>query len=310
MKAIAFDEFGGPEVLRLQDLPEPLLGPENSLIQVRAAGVNPVDFKIRMGYLQGVLPHHLPLIPGWDVAGVVTAVFPNVTEFAPGDEVFGYIRKDSVEHGAYAEQVAAPQRAIVRKPAGLDWVTAGALPLVGLTALQALRAAGVGDGDTVIVHAAAGGVGHVAVQLARELGAKRVIGTASERNHDYLRELGAEPVSYGEGLVERVAALVGGDGKVDAAVDLIGGQALTDSPRLIRDPARHSSIVGNEVLAQGGRYVFAQADKEQLTFLGELAAGGQLRVDVQQTFPLAEAAAAHRLLEEGHVRGKLVLVVD
>ncbi|MCO1582743.1 NADP-dependent oxidoreductase [Crossiella sp. SN42] len=309
MKAIAFEEFGGPEVLRLQELPDPILGPENSLVQVRAAGVNPVDFKIRQGYLQGVLPHHFPLIPGWDLAGVVTAVFPNVTEFAPGDEVFGYIRKDSVQHGAYAEQVAAPQRAIVRKPAGLDWVTAGALPLVGLTALQALTAAGVGDGDTVLVHAAAGGVGHVAVQLARELGAKRVLGTASPRNHDYLRELGAEPVSYGDGLVERVAGLLGGDGKVDAVVDLVGGQALADSPRLVRDPARHSSIVGAEVLAQGGKYVFVQADRAQLTYLGDLAASGRLRVDIQQSFPLAEAAAAHRLLEEGHVRGKLVLTV-
>ncbi|MBP2473856.1 NADPH:quinone reductase-like Zn-dependent oxidoreductase [Crossiella equi] len=308
MKAIAFEEFGGPEVLQYRDLPDPLVGPEIALVKVEAAGVNPVDFKIRQGYLQGLMPHHLPAIPGWDVAGTVTAVFPNVTDFVPGDEVFGYVRKDVVEHGSYAELVAAPQRCIVRKPANVDWVTAGALPLVGLTALQALRAVGAGDGDTVLVHAAAGGVGHVAVQLAQALGAKRVLGTASERNHDYLRELGVEPVTYGDGLVERVAGLVGGDGRVDAVVDLVGGQALSDSPALVRDRARHCSIVGNEVLEQGGKLVWAQADRADLTFCGELAAAGRLRVDVERTFPLAEAAAAHRLLEEGHVRGKLVLI--
>src|ERR1700754_3431696 len=195
MKAVALTEYGGPEVLSVRDLPEPLVGPDTVLIEVRAAGVNPVDWKIRQGYLQGAFPHHLPLIPGWDVAGVVKATGPAVTAYRAGDEVIGYARKDHVQHGTYAELVSAPDRVLAPKPHTIDFDHAAGLPLAGLTALQALRAVEVGTGDVVLVHAAAGGVGHLAVQIARELGAARVIGTASERNHDFLRELGAEPVT-------------------------------------------------------------------------------------------------------------------
>ncbi len=177
--------------------------------------------------------------------------------------------------------------------------------------LQLLHACGVEQGDTVLVHAAAGGVGHFAVQLAKELGAARVIGTASERNHDFLAELGAEPITYGEWLPERVAELVGGDGKVDAVVDVVGGQSLADAPRMLHEPHRFASVADEpeNVLELGGQYVFVRPNAEQLAWLAELAANGRLRVEVQQTYPLAQAADAHRLLEEGHVRGKLVLDV-
>jgi len=189
-----------------------------------------------------------------------------------------------------------------------DVVAAGALPLVGLTALQALRAAGTGPGDTVLVHAASGGVGHLAVQVARELGATRVLGTSSERNADFVRSLGADPVTYGPGLGDRVAELVGGDGRVDVAVDFIGGEALAASPALVRDPARHVSVVDPApVLEQGGRYVFVRPDAEGLGWLAERVADGRIIVEIQQVFDLAAAPDAHRLLEEGHVRGKLVL---
>ena len=150
----------------------------------------------------------------------------------------------------------------------------------------------------------------LAVQIAQALGASRVLGTASEHNHDFLRELGAEPVTYGAGLPERVAELAGGDGKVDAVVDFVGGQALSDSPAIVRDVSRHGSVVEPPtVLGQGGKYVFVRPDPEQLTWLGELADAGRLRVEVQRTFPLDQAAEAHRLIEQGHVRGKVVLTV-
>lgn len=305
------DEFGEPDVLtHRDDAADPVVGPDAVLVEVHSAGVNPVDFKIRRGYLQAAFPHHFPLVPGWDVAGVVRAVGPAVTSVREGDEIIGYVRKDHVQHGTYAELVSAPERTVAPKPASVPFAAAAGLPLAGLTALQLLHAVHVGEGDTVLVHAAAGGVGHLAVQIATALGASRVIGTASQGNHDFLRSIGADPVTYGDGVTDRVAELVGGDGKVDAALDFIGGQALTDSAALVRDAARHGSVVDAQTtLEQGGRYVFVRPDAEQLGWLGALLADGRLSVAVQQTFPLDQAAEAHRLLEEGHVRGKVTLTV-
>lgn len=308
MKAIAFTQFGDADVMSWQELPDPLLGPDQVLVEVRAAGVNPVDFKIRAGYLQGLLPHHLPLIPGWDVAGVVRAVGIGVQDWKPGDEVLAYARKDHVQLGTYAELVALPDRMIARKPSTVDFVTAAALPLAGLTALQSLKAVGTGPGDVVLVHAAAGGVGHLQVQIARELGAARVLGTASPRNHDFVRSLGAEPVAYGDALVDTVAELIGGDGKVDVVTDNVGGLAFDQSLQLVRDRARMTSIVdGPRALEQGVINTWARPNAEQTQWLVDLVAAGSLRVEVQQTFPLQEAVKAHKLLEGGHVRGKVVL---
>ena len=200
MRAMALTQYGGPEVMQARDLPDPLVGPDSVLVRVRAAGVNPVDTKIRAGYLAGAFPSAFPLVPGWDVAGVVEGTGPAVTEFTVGDEVVGYVRKDHIQHGTYAELVAAPIRTLAPKPSSVSFVEAAGLPMTGLTAHQVLDAAEVGSGDTVLVHAAAGGVGTMAVQLALLRGA-HVVGTASEANHEFLRELGAEPVTYGQGLV-------------------------------------------------------------------------------------------------------------
>ena len=309
MKAIALTEYGDADVLRMRDLPDPLVGPDQVLVRVRAAGVNPVDHKIRAGYLQGAFPHHTPLIPGWDVAGEVAVTGPAVTDFQPGDRVFAYARKDHVQNGTYAELVSVPDRVLAHTPAAISDVEAGALPLAGLTALQTLRAVGVREGDTVLVHAVAGGVGHLAAQLAGLLGAHRVFGTASPANHDFLCSLGVEPLEYGEGLPKALAEAAGGDGRVDAVLDYVGGRALEQSPELVRDPGRQVSIIDPGVREQGGRYVFVRPESAQLTWLGGLAASGDLRVEIAREFPLAEAARAHRLLEEGHVRGKLVLTV-
>ncbi|WP_395296480.1 NADP-dependent oxidoreductase [Kitasatospora hibisci] len=305
MKAIAIRRYGGPEVVEYTELPDPKVGPDSVLVQVRAAGVNPVDWKVREGRLDGLIDAHFPLVMGWDAAGVVRAVGGGVTEFEPGDEVYGYVRKDTVEHGTYAELVAAPVRTLARRPAALNWAQCGGLPLAGLTALQALRAVRVGAGDTVLVHAAAGGVGHLAVQLARAFGA-RVIGTAGERNHDYLRGLGAEPVAHGEGLAERVRAMAP-DG-VDAAVDLVGGGAAGLSAALVADPARIASVADYGVRALGGQYVWARPDAAGLAELAELADAGRLTVTVASTFPLAQAASAQALNAEGRTRGKIVLL--
>jgi NADPH:quinone reductase-like Zn-dependent oxidoreductase len=309
MRAIALDEFGDVDVMTLRELPDPPVGPDTVRIRVHAAGVNPVDNGIRAGYLDSLYPHHFPLIPGWDVAGVVDRVGAAVTRFAPGDEVMAYARKESVQHGTYAELVSVNERVVAHVPAAMTLVQAGGLPLAGLTALQALSAIGVSHGDVVLVHAAAGGVGHLAIQIARAVGAQRVIGTASPANHEFIRSLGAEPIEYGEDLPKRLADLVGGDGRVDAAADFHGGEALAQSPSLVRHPVRHCSVVDPSVKEQGGRYVFVRPDGAELSTLGALAANGRLRVHVSHELPFTEAAEAHRLIAEGHVRGKIVLNV-
>jgi NADPH:quinone reductase-like Zn-dependent oxidoreductase len=307
MRAVYYESFGGPEVLTVGELPDPPVGPDGVLVRVRAAGVNPVDYKIRQGKLQGAYPWAFPIVPGWDVAGVVEQVGPSVTEYAPGDEVIGYARKDHVQYGTSAELVGVFPRHLAPKPASASFAEAAALPLAGLTAAQTLDAAGVGSGDVVLVHNASGGVGSFAVQLAADRGA-RVLGTASERNHDYLRSLGAEPVTYGDGLTDRVAGLAP-DG-VDAVVDFIGGQALADSPEVVKDPARIASVVDPAtVLGFGGRYVFVRPNPEQLAELSEKVDAGRLRIEVARTFGIEETGEAHALVESGHVRGKVVLTL-
>jgi NADPH:quinone reductase-like Zn-dependent oxidoreductase len=306
MRGMAYDRFGGEDVLRLRDdLPDPPVGPDAVLVRVHAAGVNPVDVTIREGHLAGAFPHHFPIIPGWDVAGVVEAVGPAVVAFRPGDEVFGYVRRDDVQWGTAAEFVPAPQRCLARKPESLSFAEAGALPLAGLTAYQALtEALDVGEGDRVLVHRASGGVGFFAVQIAVALGA-HVIGTASPRNHGFLRDAGvAETLDYSAGPISRQLTE-----PVDAVLDLVGGDTLTDAPEQVRDPARIASVVDPSVLDLGGRYVFVRPDTHDLEELARMADAGQLRVPIAKAFQLGELAEAQRLLAGGHVRGKVVVTL-
>ncbi|MET9507575.1 NADP-dependent oxidoreductase [Streptomyces flavidovirens] len=307
MKAITYRTYGSPDVLSYEDVPEPKLGPDSVLVRVKAAAVNPVDWKIQAGYLDSVLDAVFPVIPGWDVAGVVEQAGHGVTEFAPGDEVIGYVREDFVSRGTFAEYVAAPVRTLARKPANLSFEEAAGLPLAGLTAYQALvHQLKAAEGETVLVHAAAGGVGSLAVQIARALGV-RVIGTASERNHEYLRSLGATPVAYGEGLADRVKALA--PEGVDAVLDLVGGDALQLSPALLAPGGRLASIADGSVLGLGGSYLFVRPDAADLAALTELAERGALSVDVAAVFPLEKAADALRLSMDGHTRGKIAITV-
>ena len=305
MRAAVYDEYGEPDVVTVREHDDPPVGPDTVLVRARATSVNPVDWKIRRGYLQGAYPHHLPIIPGWDVAGVVEAVGPAVvTGLKPGDEVWGYVRRDDVQWGTAAELVPAPERTVARKPASLSFEEAGSVPLVGLTAYQALvEALQIRDGERVLVHAAAGGVGHLAVQIARAHGCE-VVGTASAANHEHLRGLGVtETVDYHAGPVsEQLSA------PVDAVLDLVGGDALDDAPKQVRDVARVASVVdAATVLGMGGRYVFVRPDRAHLDALAALVDDGRLTVDVTETFALDDLAEAHRLSESGHARGKIAV---
>jgi len=308
MKAISYSRFGGPEVLAYGEVRDPKVGPDSVLVKVRAAAVNPVDWKCREGRLDPILDAVFPVVPGWDVSGVVVRPGVAVSEFAVGDEVIGYVREDFLSRGTFAEYVAAPVRTLARKPRNLSFEEAAGLPLVGLTAYQVLiKVLGVKRGETVLVHAAAGGVGSIAVQLARHLGA-RVIGTASPSNHDFVRGLGGEPVEYGEGLSERVRGLA--PEGVDAVFDTVGGDALKASANLLSPEGRLASIADPGVFDYGGRYYFVRPDAEDLLRLSELAEQGVVAVHVSETFPLERAADAQRLNEEGRTRGKIVVTVD
>ncbi len=307
MRAAVYDTYGDADVISVREHDEPPVGPDTVLVRVRATSVNPVDWKIRLGYLQAAYPHHLPIIPGWDVSGVVEAVGPAVvTGIEVGDEVWGYVRRDDVQWGTSAELVPAPERTVARKPASLSFEEAAAVPLAGLTAHQALvEALDVKAGERVLVHAAAGGVGQFAVQIAAARGCE-VVGTASPKNHEMLRSLGvSEVIDYNDGPVSKQLSA-----PVDAVLDLVGGDALEDAPRQTDDSSRIVSIVDAQtVLGLGGRYVFVRPEREHLDALAALADEGKLRVDVAEKFPLERIADAHLLSESGHTRGKIVVTV-
>ena len=305
--------FGGPEVLSVLDESVGVPGPGHVLVEVRAAGTNPVDYKLYSG-AYGKDPSQLPMRLGMEAAGVVSAVGDDAEGPAgpihPDDEVIAYPIR-----GAYAALVVVPASTVVPKPSTLSFEEAGGLLLTGTTAVHALTVTGVGSGDVVVVHGASGGVGLMAVQLAVNAGA-RVIGTASQASHAYLRELGAEPVIYGDGLVERIRALV--PGGVDAAIDAVGSDEAVDaSVALVTDRKRIVTIaafqrgleLGLKIIGAGpggdpGTEIRAAARLE----LVRLAEAGKLQVRVAGTYPLSEAATAHRELAAGHTHGKIVLV--
>ncbi|WP_433541901.1 NADP-dependent oxidoreductase [Streptosporangium sandarakinum] len=305
MRAMAYDAYGGTEVLAPARLPRPKVGPGEVLVRVRCAAVNPVDWKLMSGGLDALMDTVFPVVPGWDVAGVVEQVGIDTPEFAVGDEVFAYARKDYVHGGTFAELVTVPVRALARKPASLTWEEAAGLPLAGLTAYQLLTRLGTGEGDTVLIHNAAGGVGSLGVQIAVALGA-RVIGTASPANHDRLRALGAEPVAYGEGLAERVRSLA--PEGVDVVADFVGG-VLDDTLAVLAEGGRHASIADDSVVAAGGQWMWVRPSGPDLATLGDLADAGRLTVPVARTFALEELGEAFELSRSGHVHGKLVVRV-
>ncbi|MFI8082140.1 NADP-dependent oxidoreductase [Kitasatospora sp. NPDC086009] len=309
MKAITQYTYGGSDVLREVETERPEPGPSEVLVRVRAAGMNPTDWKHRQnpGFLD-----RLPLVLGWDVSGVVEAVGPGVTIHRPGDEVFGMLPYP-YGVGAFAEYAVAPARALVRKPAGVDHVQAGAIPLAALTAWQVLvDAAGVRPGERVLIHAAAGGVGHLAVQIAKTRGAY-VIGTASAPKHALLRELGAdELIDYRTEDFTRIAP-------VDLVLDTIGGDTAIRSLDTLKPGGRLISIalgalpadLAELAAARGVEAVplLVEADQAGMRAIAGLVEAGELRAVVEAVFPLADAAKGHDLGDTGRVTGKVVLTV-
>ncbi|HEX2745018.1 MAG TPA: NADP-dependent oxidoreductase [Streptosporangiaceae bacterium] len=303
MKAVRFDEYGGVDVLKVVDVPKPEPGPGQVLVQVKAAGINPGEAKIRDGQLHSRWPSTFPSGEGSDLAGVVAETGPGVTAWSAGDEVIGY----TDNRASHAEYVVVEAQNLTAKPAALPWEVAGSLFVVGATAYAAVRAVTLTEGDTMVVSGAAGGVGSIAVQLARLAGAI-VIGLASEVHHEWLTGHGVIPVAYGDGVADRIRQVTG---KVDAFIDTVGGDyvelalSLGVVPSRIDTIARFDAVEKYGIKAEGNA---AGASASTLAELARLIVDGKLDVPIAGTFPLSQVQDAYRLLEQGHIGGKVVLV--
>lgn len=300
MKAVQFAEYGGPEVLRLVEVDEPHASAGQVRIAVRAAGVNALDWKIRSGYMRAQMPLSLPSGTGIDAAGVVDEVGDGVTDVAVGDAVFGSGSATFAEYAVLSNWVA--------KPAGLSFEEAAGYPVPVETAIRIMNQVGVQPGETLLVSGASGGVGSAVLQIARQRGIT-VIGTASERNGDYLRSLGAIPTTYGTGLVERVRALA--PNGVDAALDLAGSGVILELIALTGDPSKVLSIA-DFTAPEHGAQVSGTATNAVGAFAeaARLFTEGAFRIPVERTFPLAAAAEAHAASAAGHVVGRLVVIIS
>lgn len=308
MKAIRIHKYGGPEVLVYEEAPKPKAVSGEVIIKVHAAGVNPIDWKVREGYAKDWLKHKLPLILGWDFSGVIVELGESVKGFKKGDEVYGKL--DSARDGAYAEYVSTVTENIAFKPKTVDHMHAAAVPIAALTAWQSLfDLAGLSAGQTVLIHAAAGGVGHFAVQFAKWKGA-HVIGTASGRNAEFIKELGADTiVDY---TAKKFEEEVSG---VDCVLDTQGGEVLNRSLRVLKKGGIIVSTLQEPSAKDLARYgvrsshVVARSDSGQLKKIAGLIDGGRVKAMVETVLPLQEARKAHELSQSGHVRGKIVLKV-
>ena len=309
MKAVVIRSYGGREILAIEEVPVPGIADNEVLIKVHAAGVNPVDWKVRAGYLKEMLPYEFPLTLGWDVSGTVAEAGSNVTGFSAGDEV--YALADISRNGSYAEYIVVKADGVALKPDSLDHVHAASVPLAALTAWQALfDTAGLSRGQKILIHAAAGGVGSFAVQLAKWKGA-HVLGTASARNREFLLGIGAdEVIDYTTAPFEDAAV------DVDVVLDAMGGDTRERSWKTLKSGGILVSIVGppdEERAAELGvrcAGVFVRPDARQLSEIAELIDKGQVKPVVTEVLPMAEVAKAHEMSETEHVRGKIVLEVE
>ena len=303
MQAVRFDEYGDVDVLRVVEVPQPVPGPGQVLVRVKAAGINPGEAKIRQGLLHSRWPAVFPSGQGSDLAGIVAETGPEVTGFAAGDEVIGY----TDDRASQAEYVLVEARHLTAKPLGVPWEVAGSLFVAGATAYAAVRAVALSAGDTVVVSGAAGGVGSIAVQLARLAGAT-VIGLAGEANHRWLADHGVIPVTYGDGVADRIRQAAS---KIDAFIDTFGADYVQLALELGVAPSRIDTIVNFGAVSQYGVKAegsAAGASAAVLAELAELIAAGRLEIPIAATFPLAEVREAYRRLAQGHIRGKIVLM--
>jgi NADPH:quinone reductase-like Zn-dependent oxidoreductase len=303
VKAVRFHEYGGIDVLRVEEVARPTPGPAQVLVEVRAAGIQPGETHIREGTLHARWPATFPSGQGSDLAGVVAEVGPEVRGFAVGDEVLGFTHN----RASHAEFVVVDDVNLTSRPDGLSWDVAGALYVAGTTAYACVFAVDPGPADTVVVSGAAGGVGSFAVQLARRSGAT-VIGLASERNHAWLKDRGVVPVAYGEGAAERIRHASGG--KVDAFIDTFGDNYVDLAVELGVRPERINTISNWQAAARVGARTYGEGAAACAVVLGELArlAGrGELEVPISRTYPLEEVQEAFRELEQRRTHGKIVL---
>jgi NADPH:quinone reductase-like Zn-dependent oxidoreductase len=303
IRAVRFDEYGGIDVLKVVEVPRPVPGPGEVLVQVKAAGINPGEAKIRDGLLHSMFPATFPSGEGSDLAGIVAETGPGVTGFAAGDEVIGW----TDNRASHAEYAVAEAEHLTPKPAAVPWDVAGALFVAGVTAFAAVRAVGLTAADTVVVSGAAGGVGSIAVQLARRTGAT-VIGLASEANHEWLRAHGVIPVTYGDGVADRIRQAAA---TVTAFIDTYGADYVELALELGVEPARIDTIADFAAVEKYGVKGDGSAAGSSAAILAELAgliAAGDLEIPIAATFPLDQVREAYRLLEPGHVRGKVVLI--
>ncbi|XEC94555.1 NADP-dependent oxidoreductase [Paenibacillus tarimensis] len=305
MRAAAFASIGGPEVMRVMEFPDPQAGPGQVRVRVKTAGVQHFDCAVRSGWTPAYgLAVSLPQIPGNEFAGIVDQVGDGVTDISVGSPVLGFALLN-----CYAEYVVVGADQIVSKPETMSWEEAGGLTGNGQGAYIALKAIGVGPGDTVLINGAAGSLGTFAVQLAKEWGVKTVIGTASKNNHDYLRSLGAVPVTYEEGLAERVRTLAP-DG-VDAAFDTAGGEGLRAAVELVSDKDRICTFFAYDLIEELGlRVIRGERSAARLAELADLHSKGKLHTHIRQIFPLDRVEDAHRAIETRHGRGKIILRID
>lgn len=302
-RAVRFDKYGGLEVLKVVEVDRPTPGPGRVLVRVKAAGINPGEAMIRKGAFAERWPATFPSGQGSDLAGIVEQVGPDVTNVAVGDEVIGF----TDDRSSQAEFVAVKSANLVPRPKNVSWEEAGALFVAGTTAYAAVRSVALSAGDTVVVSGAAGGVGSIAVQLARNAGAK-VIGLSSEGNHKWLASHGIIPVSYGDGMEDRIRAASGG--KVDAFVDTFGSGYVELAIKLGVAPNRIDTIIDFAAAAKYGAKTEANyeaANAEVLAELAGLMAAGRLEIPIAKVYPLAEVRDAYRELEQRHTHGKIVL---
>jgi len=303
-KAVRFDHYGGIDVLHIEDVPLQEPGQGQVLVKVRAAGINPGEAAIREGLLAKQWPAHFPSGQGSDFAGVVEKIGPEVKKFAQGDEVIGFTEN----RASQAEYVLAEADHLIRRPAHVSWEQAGALFVAGTTAYAAVKSVGLKKGDTLVISAAAGGVGSIALQLAVIAGAK-VIGLAGSENHAWIISKGAVPVSYGEGMKERIMAAA--NGKVDAFIDTYGHGYVELAVQLGVSPDRIDTIIDFPAAQKYKVRTAGNAQAATAEVMSELAAlmeSGRLEIPIDRVFPLVEVQDAFRVLERRHTHGKIVLV--
>jgi NADPH:quinone reductase-like Zn-dependent oxidoreductase len=311
MRAAVYDEFGGPEKVQVRNIDIPDVKEGEVLVRIKAAGVNPVDYVVREGYLKDFLPYSFPIIPGWDVAGIVEERGFSARRFSVGQEVYAYARRPVVQYGTFAEYIVLPESYLAERPKSISWEETAGIPLVGLTAYQSLLDAGnLQEGQTVLILGASGGVGSLGIQLAKVKGA-RVIAVASQKNHAFMRELGAdETIDYQDtNIGEAVKAIA--PGGVDLIFDCASGETLEQSLAVLKPSGKLVSILnqGKDLNPDiNFEYVFVEPNAAQLEHLRELVDAGRLKVHVSGTYSLDKAVEALNQIQTAHTTGKIVIV--